>query len=332
MVDGYISTPPKRSWSTLATSLAINPRRDKQFIMTDGPRLQDLARAADTSVTAVSAVLHGGAVSIRVAAERRERIIAVARTQGYRPSQDLAVIAHWEPGTAGESGLRFLHALRAAWPHAVQVHVAGPQQLPEAIARWKVGAVVAYDHDHDLVRAHCAARGIPYVVANPATDTAEDAIIIDDGAGISEAARRLLTRGCRRLALCAPRIRHQAHTRRIAAVRAIARRRGVPCIIADATDFRAAVTELALDDLEPCGVLVLADWYLGLDAVVAGRGHQLACIKRPWSPWVHAPLIIDTPWDAVAAACVRHLTTAWAGGPAHREAPIPTICHEDTEQ
>ncbi|MDA3962817.1 MAG: hypothetical protein PF961_18690, partial [Planctomycetota bacterium] len=215
----------------------------------------------------------------------------------------------------------FLHALRATAPAAVQVQVAGATAIPELLARWKVGAVVTYDNFRAGIAEHCQQRGIPCLAANPQHERTPNAVHIDDGAGVAAAAERVLAAGCQRLALCAPRVDHQSHRRRIAALERVAAAHGVPCQIAEARDFAKASADLALGGAQGCGLLVLGDWYLAATSR-AGPRDRVVSIKRPWSPWIRADLVVETPWDRVAALCVKRIESQWAGGAPGRSVTI----------
>lgn len=276
--------------------------------------LAQIATAARVSPTAVSAVLHGGAASIRISAERQAAILAAARDLAYRPNEDIAVVVRVDPDRSAEGPLPFTQALQGLTPGRVQLQVAPGDEVPEVVRRWKIGGVVAFDIDGGPLLTHCRARGLPCLHVNPPRADLEPAIHVGDEAGVVQAARALVDLGCTRLGLCAPAIRHQAHTRRIEALRRIGQERKAPVRIADAPDLRQAMAALDLET-PGCGILVLSDWYLALHLALADRGpgHRLVSIRRPRSPWIRAERWIDLPWTAIAHAGWESLKQSWAG-------------------
>lgn len=286
--------------------------------------LAAVARAAQVSPTAVSAVLHGGAASIRVSTERQAAILAAARDLAYRPNEDIAVVVRVDPQRSVEGPLLFTHALQALAPGRVQLQVADGEGLPDVVRRWKVGGVVAFDDGGAALVSHCRARGLPCLHVNPPRVDCAPAIHVGDEVGVALAGQALVDGGCTSLALCAPAIRHQAHVRRVEALRQVARERKVPIQIADAPELGRALADLDL--VQPgLGILVLSDWYLALRLILAERGaqHRLVSIRRPQSPWIHPGRWIDIPWPTIARACLDSLRGSWAGA-ALSSQTIPT--------
>lgn len=297
-------------------------------------RLQQVATAAQTSLTAVSAVLHGGAASIRIADDRRRHIIDTARQLGYRPNYDIALISRLHPNAGGDTGLRFFHALQTHSANPIHIQTTSDSPIPDLIARWKVGAAIIFDLPAVQAKAACDERGIPVLYANPAEATQQPANAIDEAPGIQAAVANAIANGCQRLALLAPRIHHQAHTQRITALRALADQHRIPLCIADDHDFHRACASVRIERTPACAIIVLADWFLAAEAVLHGNGlphhekpHQLICMKRPLSPWIQPTHSIDIPWDIVAQQCLTFIDHMWDKRPTPLLTTIATTWH-----
>jgi LacI family transcriptional regulator len=203
--------------------------------------LKDVARLANVHLSTVARVLNGDPRQ-RVSEEVRERIVALAREQGYQPNR-LAralrlkrthVIGTLIPDIANPFFGALLRGIEdAATQHGFSVILANTDDEPAREQRGLLmlrerqvdGLILATARRDDPALRDLAATGYPHVLVNRHTDPlGANAVVPDDFAGAVSAVEHLLALGHRRIAhIAGAEETSTGHTRRRAYQETLAR-------------------------------------------------------------------------------------------------------------
>jgi alanine racemase len=178
---------------------------------TTRPRIEDVARAAGVSKTAVSFAFN---TPDRLSAETAERILDVAAALGYRPHPVARVLAQGRTMTLGvltpqPLGVMFSNPFFATFGEGVaevaEAHGYGLQfisplrgSLALALGRSTVDGVVAVGLSADHPELEQIRRaGVPTVLVDADDQPGHPSVVVDDEAGARSAAEHLLALGHR---------------------------------------------------------------------------------------------------------------------------------------
>lgn len=269
--------------------------------------IKDVARESGVSTTTVSFVLNGTG---SVGAAARERVLAVARELGYTPNPLARAMITRRTLTLGvlvnnaysfnssnmlngieqsarSSGYEILLALHRDDPKTA---VAALQDL----TRRRVDAVIAVfarAEEHPEVTEALPATGVPCVIAfyqapsGPDSPAVIDDIVADQEQGGSLATRRLLDRGCRRLAFAGGPADRNATRKRFAGFRRTCEEAGM--IVKEPhirfADFDVASGEAMGKGFLEAGIPLPDGIFAANDDIAAGliRAFRRASVRVP---------------------------------------------------
>ena len=175
------------------------------------PTVYDIAKHVNLSPSLVSRVLRNGA-SASASAKTNARIMDAARTLGYTPNRAARALATGRTGVV---------AVVLYWPHkshfAEELHyledelregglsVIIDRRTPEEAGVGATDAIVLLDcaSKYELYRDHYGAACPPIISAGVYCVDVGDRVQVDLASGTVDAMAHFVSRGCRRIALCA---------------------------------------------------------------------------------------------------------------------------------
>lgn len=270
--------------------------------MNVAPTLEDVARAAGVSRATASRVVRG---DVRVTGPRADAVRRAVRDLGYVPnnaaralvtrSTDAIALIVPEPGARVFTDPFFGTAVAAI---SARLALANKQLLlvmaetpsdHDRLRRFLHGGhadglLVISHHEDDTAHDELAAAGVPVVHIGRPLGSGADALFVDvdNVEGGRRAARRLVERGCTRLATITGPGNMAAALDRLAGFEEVARESGVEVVAVLPGDFTFASGETAAEgllalDRRPDGVFVAND----LMAIGALRRIESAGLRVP---------------------------------------------------